>query len=136
MPAAPRGAPVSPSDEFADPPAGTLRQRFPSVLRLNEAAAFERAFQSRGREQGRYFVVHRARNALPFGRLGMVVARKTARSSVGRNSLKRLIREVFRSRQQELSGWDWVVRVKSAPTFSVRKEARTELESLLVRPLR
>lgn len=71
---------------------------------------------------------------LAFGRLGMVVARRTARSSVRRNSLKRLIREVFRIRQRELSGWDWVVRVKSAPATEMRCEARRELESLLVRP--
>jgi len=125
---------VSRPDGSANLAAGTLRQRFPSALRLSEAAAFERAFQARGREQGRFFVVHRARNALPFGRLGMVVARRAAGSSVGRNRLKRLIREVFRSRQQELSGWDWVVRVKSAPTMSVWREARAELESLLVQP--
>lgn len=135
MLAARRDGPVSPSEDAGDLRAATLRYRFPSAFRLSEAAAFDRAFRARGRGQGRYFTVHRAPNMLGFGRLGMVVARRTAGSSVGRNSLKRLIREVFRIRQQELSGWDWVVRVKSAPAKDMRCEARVELESLLVRPL-
>lgn len=134
MPAAPRVGLVSRSDAPAGPAAGTHRQRFPSALRLNEAAAFERAFKARGREQGRYFVVHKAPNALSIARLGMVVARRTARTSVVRNSLKRLIREAFRSRQQELSGWDWVVRVKSVPAMTTWREAREELGTLLIRP--
>lgn len=135
MPAAPRAGRGSLSDESSRLRAERRGQRFPAAFRLNDPAAFERAFRARRPEQGRYFAVHSARNALPYGRLGMVVARRTARSSVGRNGLKRLIREVFRTRQQELSGWDWVVRVKAAPTSSARPEARVELESLLqVRP--
>lgn len=135
MPAAPRAGRGSLSDEPSRPLADRPRQRFPAALRLNDPAAFERAFRARRPGQGRYFVVHSARNALPYGRLGMVVARRTARSSVGRNGLKRLIREVFRVQQQELSGWDWVVRVKAVPQSSDRQEARVELQALLkVRP--
>lgn len=135
MPGERRDGLVSPSEQAGDLRAGMPRNRFPSALRLSESTAFDRAFRAQGREQGRYFIVHRAPNTLSFGRLGMVVARRTARSSVGRNRLKRLIREVFRNRQRELSGWDWVVRVKSAPTMEARREARKELESLLVHPL-
>lgn len=131
MPVGPKAGRGSLSDEPHSPLAERLRQRFPAALRLNDPAAFERAFKARRPAQGRFFAVHSARNALPYGRLGMVVARRTARSSVGRNGLKRLIREVFRMRLRELSGWDWVVRVKAAPTSSARQEARGELEALL-----
>lgn len=135
MPAGQKAGRDSLSDEPSRPTAERPRQRFPAALRLNDPAAFERAFKARRPQQGRFFAVHSARNALPYGRLGMVVARRTARSSVGRNGLKRLIREIFRTRLQELSGWDWVVRVKAAPTYSARQEARSELASLLkVRP--
>jgi ribonuclease P protein component len=131
MPAGQKAGRDSLSDEPSRPSAERPRQRFPAALRLDDPAAFERAFKAGRPEQGRFFAVHSVRNALPYGRLGMVVARRTARSSVGRNGLKRLIREVFRMKLQELSGWDWVVRVKAAPTSSSRQDARAELASLL-----
>lgn len=48
-------------------------------------------------------------NGGPVARLGMAVAKKTLRRAVDRNRVKRLIRESFRFRQQELAGLDLVV---------------------------
>lgn len=102
------------------------------MLRLTGPALFERAFKGRDRRQGRFFTIHRAPNALSHARLGIVISRKTAGNAVLRNQIKRLIREVFRVRQHELAGWDWIVRVKVAPTGVQSSMGRSELESLFL----
>ena len=54
-------------------------------------------------------------NSLAYSRLGLIVAGKVVRRAVGRNRVKRLLREVFRARQQDLAGLDLVVRLRRPP---------------------
>lgn len=49
-----------------------------------------------------------------FGRLAVIVSKKTARLATARNYNKRIAREVFRLHQHELSGLDIVVRVRKS----------------------
>ncbi len=58
--------------------------------------------------------LHYRPNGLPHARLGMIVARRVARSAVARNYYRRLLRESFRLRQCDLGALDIVVRLKSA----------------------
>lgn len=51
-------------------------------------------------------------NDLGFPRLGLVIAKKHIRFAVGRNRVKRLIRETFRAQQHDLPGLDIVVLAK------------------------
>jgi ribonuclease P protein component len=44
--------------------------------------------------------------------LGLAISRKHIKRAVGRNRIKRLIRESFRQHQDELSGWDIVVMLR------------------------
>lgn len=76
--------------------------------------------------------MHRAPNDLQTARLGLIVARRTAGNSVKRNAVKRLVREVFRVRQDALAGWDWVVRLTAFPKPGEWTQARAELQALLV----
>lgn len=55
------------------------------------------------------FLLLARRNQLPTARLGLVIAKKHIRHAVDRNRMKRLIRETFRARQQQLSGVDVIV---------------------------
>lgn len=48
-------------------------------------------------------------NTLSHPRLGLVIAKKHVKLSVGRNRIKRVVRESFRLHQTELSGLDIVV---------------------------
>lgn len=48
-------------------------------------------------------------NELPQARLGLVIAKKHVKLSVGRNRIKRVLRDSFRHHQHELVGLDIVV---------------------------
>lgn len=61
-------------------------------------------------------------NQLAHPRLGLIVAGKVVRRAVGRNRVKRLLREVFRARQQELAGLDLVVRLRRPPAAETLAE--------------
>jgi len=65
-------------------------------------------------------------------RLGLIVAGKIERLAVRRNRVKRILREVFRARQQEWAGLDMVVRLRCriGPNDTLRMVA--EAEKLMV----
>ncbi|HEY7883958.1 MAG TPA: ribonuclease P protein component [Cellvibrionaceae bacterium] len=52
-------------------------------------------------------------NQLAVARLGLVIAKKHIRLAVNRNKVKRVIRESFRQRQQQLAGLDVIVLARS-----------------------
>jgi len=54
-----------------------------------------------------------APNGLNYPRLGLIVPKKIIATAVGRNRVKRLIRENFRLYQTDLVGLDVVARIKS-----------------------
>jgi ribonuclease P protein component len=47
-------------------------------------------------------------NTLGYPRLGITISRKCSPSAVGRNRIRRIIREAFRVRKQDLGGVDLV----------------------------
>ncbi|HEY6044800.1 MAG TPA: ribonuclease P protein component, partial [Nitrosospira sp.] len=67
-------------------------------------------------------------NGLMQSRLGLIVAGKIERLAVRRNRVKRILREVFRARQQEWAGLDMVVRLRCrvGPNDMLRMVAEAE----------
>ena len=63
-------------------------------------------------------------NGMPIARLGLIVPKRQIAKAVGRNALKRRIREWFRHRQADFAGKDLLVRLMSAP------RADNEVQSL------
>ena len=83
--------------------------KFTRVSRLTLASDFDRVFRkSRRSADGLFTVLYRA-NGLGYPRLGLAIAKKRVRLAVGRNRVKRLIRESFRAAQPQLNGLDIVV---------------------------
>lgn len=84
-------------------------------------------------------------NGLLQARLGIVVGKKFAPRASERNLVKRLVRELFRQRQDQLAGRDVLLRLQArfpraefASRNAVRQTCRTELAALMetaARPL-
>ena len=104
-------------------PADCAGESFPRAARLLEPDDFVRALKTRA-QRGQYLWVYRRadevvaingdapRHARP--RLGMMIGKKNARTSVLRNAVKRRIREQFRLRQAALPDTQYVVRLSTA----------------------
>lgn len=83
---------------------------FPKTLRLLNAADFKQVFDDAPfRASHQHFLILARHNNLPYGRLGLVIAKKHLRLAVERNRFKRLIRESFRTRQSAFIGLDVIV---------------------------
>lgn len=99
--------------------------------RLRHAEEFAAVFTHGRSRSGAYFRVHFKANHLPHGRLGLVVPKRIERRSPARNYVKRLIRELVRSREGEIQGLDLVVRLKKSISRAEGGVARADLASLL-----
>jgi ribonuclease P protein component len=85
------------------------RARLQKRARLLKAAEFNRVFDKAMRSGDQYFTVLARPNDLEYPRLGLAISKKKAKLAVTRNRLKRIIRESFRQKQQELCCADYIV---------------------------
>jgi len=87
---------------------------FPKTSRLLAGAQFQRIFkQAAFKVSHAHFLILANNNDLAHPRLGLVVGKKHCRLAVGRNRLKRHIRETFRHWQHHLGGIDAIVLPRS-----------------------
>ena len=96
------------------------RAAFPRAARLLQPDDFVRALKTRA-HRGRFIWVYRraeigSDRQAPRPRLGLMIGKKNARTSVLRNAVKRRIREQFRLRQSVLPASQYVVRLSVAIT--------------------
>lgn len=112
-------------------------QDFPSQARLIKTDEFSSVFNFRRRISGRFLAIHYQPNQLCRPRLGMIVGKKTARLSVDRNYIKRVVRELFRTQQDQLQSVDIVVRAQKAfsrQDYPAVKQEFSQLLAKLYRP--
>ena len=103
-------------------------RRFTRTQRLTQGGDFKRMFTGSKRAGDEYFVVLGQNNQLALARLGLAIARKHIKTAVGRNRIKRLVRESFRQHQHALSGLDLVVMLRRDATGLTNQEIFRRLE--------
>jgi ribonuclease P protein component len=90
--------------EFAD-------ARFPRTARVRAKADYARVFEQARRMLHPLLILHwQQSDALP--RLGLAVSRKVDARAVGRNRIKRALRESFRYVRAQLAGGNYVVVIR------------------------
>lgn len=109
-------------DLFIDSPA------FPRPNRLSNAADFGYVFKHAQRSGDKFFTVLYCRNNLGYPRLGLAIAKKRVRLAVGRNRLKRIIRESFRRTKNQLLGVDIVIMTRDQSGSAVNQALFKSLE--------
>jgi ribonuclease P protein component len=77
--------------------------------RLTSAHQYDAVFARPKRQSDRLFTILSRTNDKPYGRLGLAVSKRVDKKAVGRNRIKRQIRESFRYSQEQLKGLDLVV---------------------------
>lgn len=82
--------------------------RFPREARVLTRAAFARVFDQGRRSADPMLAVHYLAGPQP-AQLGLAVSRKVDPTAVGRNRIKRVLRETFRLQRMQLAGGAYVV---------------------------
>ena len=101
---------------------------FPRPNRLTQAADFDRVFKQAKRSSDRFFTVLYRRNDLGYPRLGLAIAKKRVRLAVGRNRLKRIIRDSFRHAKNQLLGVDIVIMARDQAESAANRALFASLE--------
>ncbi len=107
-----------------------MSKGFPKKQHLRSKSEFQSVYSARQRLSGRYYVFYYRGNETGVPRLAVVTSRRNVPKAVTRNLLKRLSREVFRHRQENLSPVDVIVVAKPQATTGSRQELRQCLDEL------
>jgi ribonuclease P protein component len=106
------------------------RLTLPARLRLRRKSDFDAAY-ARGRRMGDgFFAVTVSLNESGAPRLGLAVAVRVAGGGVGRNRIRRVIRESFRLHQHELPPVDLVVSARPKARGACGRDLHASLAAL------
>ena len=89
------------------------RKRFPRSARVRRRAEYSSVFNGARRVSDPLMTLHWLKADTP-ARLGLAVSRKVDVRAVGRNRIKRVLRDAMRHLRPELAGGDFVVVARSA----------------------
>jgi ribonuclease P protein component len=109
----------------------TGRFTFRPEHRLHAGAEYDRAYRQGARAGDSLFAVNVVPNTFGHARLGMSVGAKTVGNAVARNRVRRLIREMFRHRREQLPALDFVVTSRPGARHATRAELVASLERLM-----
>lgn len=102
---------------------------FSRQQRLLKPAEFQAVFADAPfRASHQQLLILSRANGLPTARLGLIIAKKHIRLAVERNRVKRVIRESFRHRQQQLAGLDVIVLARSGLGGLDSRQLRQQLD--------
>jgi len=110
----------------------TVHSRFPRTARVRARADFDRIFEHGRRQATPRLAVHWHAGNTP-ARLGLAVSRKVDPNAVGRNRIKRALREVFRQHRFQLATGDYVVVARPAAREATREQLERHFLDVLRR---
>ena len=105
---------------------------FPPDARVRAKAEFSRVFDGGRRTAEPRLALHWLADAAP-PRLGLAVSRKVDPHAVGRNRIKRALRECFRRLRPQLQGGAYVVVARSGAARADNPALQAALQQLLTR---
>jgi ribonuclease P protein component len=82
---------------------------FPAQYRLRTPADYQKVFSDPVKSSDKYFTVLAKVSSQPQARLGLAIAKKSIKTAVARNRIKRTVRESFRLQRQQIANIDVVV---------------------------
>jgi ribonuclease P protein component len=123
-PQAPRGL-IVPTRHSDDP--SPASRCFPRASRLTDKPQFDAVHRLGQRASDALFQVITRANDVGRARLGLAVGVKAAGNAARRNRLKRLVRESFRHRQQDLPPVDVVINARAGAARSGNDAIRASL---------
>lgn len=125
-------APVSDEDAGAVALTPVRPARFPPGARVRAKAEFSHVFAQGRRTADPCLALHWLADGAP-ARLGLAVSRKVDSRAVGRNRIKRVLREQFRLLRGRLPGGAYVVVARAAAANADNHALRQAFERLLQR---
>ncbi|WP_313255816.1 ribonuclease P protein component [Stenotrophomonas sp.] len=108
------------------------RKRFPRSARVRTRAEYSTVFNGARRVSDPLMTLHWLKGDAP-ARLGMAVSRKVDTRAIGRNRIKRVLRDATRHLLPCLAGGDFVVVARSAAKTASNQQIREAFERLLRR---
>jgi ribonuclease P protein component len=106
------------------------RARFRRAQRLRRPAEFREVYSGGRRIGSEMFAANVLANGLDTARLGLSVAVRAMGGAVGRNRVRRLIRESFRLHRNALPALDIVITTRPAARSASGQALRLDLEKL------
>ena len=127
-------APAMPKTPVSDQDAGVVASGhgFPRIARVRAKAEFSAVFEGGRRIAEPRMALHWLADAAP-ARLGLAVSRKVDPHAVGRNRIKRSLREAFRHLRGRLPGGAYVVVARNGAAQADAAALRDAFERLLQR---
>lgn len=109
-----------------------MTRRLPRQARVRVRAEFDQVFRDGRRAATPLLALHWHADDAP-ARLGLAVSRKVDRRAVGRNRIKRALREEFRQLRARLPGGAYVVVARQAAAAGSREALAQAFADVLLR---
>lgn len=106
----------------------TSKKKYRALKKADEISS---VFDLKRRISQGHFALHYRENLLSVTRCAIMVSKKISRRAIGRNYMRRVAKQFIRDKQNELSGWDVIIRIVKPFNRKEYSAVKIELEKLL-----